>query len=76
VEFQSRPGNWNRGQSIPEHPEGRSFYYFLEGGGAMRVDGQDAEVQAGSILVMPGGTTRGGTARTRLILLAARVAER
>jgi len=35
------------GQSIPEHPEGRSVYYFLEGIGMMRVDGQEVTVQAG-----------------------------
>jgi quercetin dioxygenase-like cupin family protein len=62
------------GHSIPEHPEGRSVYFFLEGTGTMKVDGEAVEVRPGSILVMPDGAVRGLQAHTRLAFLAARVA--
>ena len=51
------------------------MYHFLEGSGVMRVDGQEVEVQPGSILVMADGTVRGLQAHTRLVFLAARVAQ-
>lgn len=62
------------GQAIPQHPEGRSVYHFLEGNGVMMVDGEAVEVGPGSILVMPAGSVRGLQAKTRLVFLAARVA--
>jgi quercetin dioxygenase-like cupin family protein len=62
------------GQVIPQHPEGRSVYYFLEGSGVMTIDDESVEVGPGSILVMPAGTARGLQAKTQLVFLAARVA--
>jgi len=62
------------GQAIPQHPEGRSMYHFLEGNGVMFVDDEEVEVGPGATLVMPAGSVRGLQARTRLVFLAARVA--
>ncbi len=63
------------GQSIPQHPEGASVYYFLEGQGVMLVDDKPVEVGPGAILVLPDGAARGLQANSRLVFLAARVAQ-
>lgn len=62
------------GQSIPQHPEGLSVYYFVEGQGTMLVDGEPVEVASGSTLILPAGSVRGLEAKTRLVFLATRVA--
>jgi quercetin dioxygenase-like cupin family protein len=62
------------GQSIPQHPEGRSVFHFLEGKGVMTVDDQPVEVGAGTTLVLEDGTRRGIQAETRLAFLATRLA--
>jgi quercetin dioxygenase-like cupin family protein len=61
------------GQSIPQHPEGRSVFHFLEGKGVMTVDGQPVDVEAGVTLVLEDGTVRGMQAETRLAFLATRL---
>jgi quercetin dioxygenase-like cupin family protein len=62
------------GQSIPPHPEGRAVYYFLDGRGAMTVDGERISTAAGAIVMTPQGATRGVEAETQLAFLATRVA--
>lgn len=62
------------GQTIPQHPEGLSVYYFLEGKGVMTIDDQPVDVRAGMTLVLSDGTARGMQAETRLAFLATRLA--
>ena len=62
------------GQSIPQHPEGRSVFHFLEGKGVMTIDGQPVGIGAGMTLVLEDGTLRGIQAETRLAFLATRLA--
>jgi quercetin dioxygenase-like cupin family protein len=62
------------GQSIPNHPEAESVYYFLTGKGVMQVDEETYPVEAGSTLIVPDGAVRGLRADTRLAFLAVRIA--
>jgi quercetin dioxygenase-like cupin family protein len=62
------------GQKIPPHPEAQAMYHFLEGAGAMIVDGERLAVEAGATVITPQGAVRGVEAETRLAFLAARVA--
>jgi quercetin dioxygenase-like cupin family protein len=63
------------GQSISQHPEGRSVFHFLEGKGVMTIDGQPVEVGAGMTIVLKDGTLCGIQAETRLAFLATRLAK-
>ncbi len=62
------------GQKIPAHPEAQAMYHFLEGTGAMIVDGERLAVEAGTTVITPQGAVRGVEAEARLAFLAARVA--
>jgi len=62
------------GQSIPPHPEGLAVYYFLEGRGAMMVDGERIAATTGATVITPQGATRGVEAETQLAFLATRLA--
>jgi len=62
------------GQSIPEHPEGASVYYFLTGTGWMTVNGERLAVTAGTTIIMPAGSIRGLEVETQLAFLATRIA--
>jgi len=68
-------GGLEAGQQIPEHPEYRAVYHFLEGTGVMIVDGERYPVAAGTTLVVPKGAVRGVDAETRLAFLAVRVGD-
>ncbi|HLB48587.1 MAG TPA: cupin domain-containing protein [Anaerolineales bacterium] len=60
------------GQKLPPHPASQGVYHFLEGTGAMIVDGERVPVAPGVIVVVPDGAKRGVEAETRLAFLAAR----
>lgn len=62
------------GQAIPEHPEGASVYYFLDGSGWMTVDGERHRVTAGTTIILPAGSARGVEVDTPLAFLAVRIA--
>ena len=62
------------GQSIPPHPETQGVFHCLEGTGWMVADGERLPFNAGAIVVVPGGTSRGIEAVTRLAFLAVRLA--
>ena len=57
------------GQKIPPHPTSAAAYHFLEGSGAMIVDGERLAVEAGATVVVPSGAPRGVEAETRLAFL-------
>ncbi len=61
------------GQMIPSHPEVQAVFVFLEGTGAMVVDGERLPVGPGSIIVAPQGAQRGVEAETQLVFLATRM---
>jgi quercetin dioxygenase-like cupin family protein len=63
------------GQSIPPHPEGLAIYTFLEGSGAMIVDGERLPVGPGATVITLSGALRSIEADTRLIFIAARISE-
>lgn len=61
------------GQKIPAHPESSSVFQILEGKGWMNVDNERLPVQAGSIIILSDGVSRGLEADTRLVFLAVRM---
>jgi mannose-6-phosphate isomerase-like protein (cupin superfamily) len=67
-------GGLRAGMRIPDHPEGESVYYFLEGSGTMTVDGERFDVGPGAVVLVPAGGKRGIEAETQLAFLAMRVA--
>lgn len=62
------------GQKIPPHPEALAVYHFLEGAGWMTVDDERYPVSSGATVITPEGAKRGLEAETRLVFLAARIA--
>ncbi|HEX9016821.1 MAG TPA: hypothetical protein VF960_12590 [Chloroflexota bacterium] len=62
------------GQSIPPHPETEGVFHCLEGTGWMVADGERLPFNAGAIVVVPDGASRGIEAVTRLAFLAVRLA--
>jgi mannose-6-phosphate isomerase-like protein (cupin superfamily) len=61
------------GQKIPVHPESTGVYFFLEGSGLMKVNGEEFSVGPGETLITPDGATRGIEAKTRLAFLAVKI---
>jgi quercetin dioxygenase-like cupin family protein len=61
------------GNSMPAHSEGPAIFYFLEGSGKMIVEEETLSVQAGSIVVVPDGASRGIESETPLAFLAVRL---
>lgn len=62
------------GQQIPEHPEAKAVYTFLEGAGWMTVNGERFPVEPGVVIVTPDMASRGVEAASRMIFLATRIA--
>ncbi|HSJ57625.1 MAG TPA: cupin domain-containing protein, partial [Anaerolineae bacterium] len=58
------------GARIASHPEGEGVYYILEGRGWMIVDEERFPVEAGAIVIVPDGSSRGLEAETPLAFLA------
>jgi copper chaperone CopZ/quercetin dioxygenase-like cupin family protein len=56
-------------QKIPPHPAAAATYHFLDGTGAMVVDGERLGVSPGATIVVPAGIPRGVEADTRLAFL-------
>lgn len=61
------------GQAIPEHPEARGVYHFLEGEGVMIVDGERLNISPGATVIVEQGATRGMQAKSQLAFIAVRV---
>lgn len=49
------------------------LYYVIEGHGHLQVEGESVELEVGSLLVVPAGTTRTIRATARLSVLAAQM---
>ena len=61
------------GQRIPEHPEAKAVYTFLEGEGWMTVNGERFPVEPGVVIVTPDMASRGVEATSRMVFLATRI---
>lgn len=71
-EFKSLVVGLEAGQQIPPHPAEAAMYHFLEGSGSMIVDAETFAVNPGVTIIAPAGASRGISAKTRLIFLAAK----
>ena len=60
------------GQQLPPHPGEAAMYHFLEGEGLIFVDDEVFDIKPGVTVVVPGGSKRGITARTRLVFLGSK----
>ncbi|MBK6793563.1 MAG: hypothetical protein IPG80_13755 [Anaerolineales bacterium] len=60
------------GQQLPQHADGAAMYHFLEGEGLMFVEDEAFDIKPGVTVVVPGGSKRGITAKTRLIFLGSK----
>lgn len=72
AQFKVVLGGLQPGQRIPVHPEQGAVFCILEGRGWMTVDGERFPIQAGAIISMGDGATRGFEAETNLAFLAVR----
>lgn len=70
--FKSLVVGLEAGQQIPPHPAEAAMYHFLEGAGAIKVGEETFTVSPGVTVIAPAGASRGITAKTRLIFLAAK----
>ena len=66
--------NIDAGQSVaPCQMSSTVLYYVIEGQGRLSVDGEQAELQTGSLIVVPAGAIRSISADERMRVLAVQV---
>jgi quercetin dioxygenase-like cupin family protein len=61
------------GQVIPPHEGGTGVFYIVSGKGIMTVDGQEVEVQAGNMVLIDEGESRGIRATETMIAFAVHI---
>lgn len=61
------------GQEIPPHPSGTGVFYIVSGKGIMTVEGKEIEVQAGNMILIEKGESRGIRATETMMAFAVHV---
>ena len=61
------------GQEIPPHESGTGVFYIVSGKGVMTVDGQEVEVQAGNMIFVDKGESRGIRATETMMAFAVHI---
>ena len=61
------------GQEIPPHASGTGVFYIVNGKGVMTVDGQEVEVQAGNMIFVDKGESRGIRATETMMAFAVHI---
>ena len=61
------------GQKIPPHESGTGVFYIVSGKGVMTVDGQEVEVQAGNMVLVDKGESRGIRATETMMAFAVHI---
>jgi quercetin dioxygenase-like cupin family protein len=61
------------GQEIPPHSSGTGIFYIVSGKGVMTVDGQEVEVQAGNMVFVDKGESRGIRATETMMAFAVHI---
>lgn len=61
------------GQEIPPHASGTGVFYIVSGKGVMTVDGQEVEVQAGNMILVDKGESRGIRATETMMAFAVHI---
>ena len=61
------------GQEIPPHPSGTGVFYIVSGKGIMTVEGKEIEVQAGNMIIVEQGESRGIRATETLVAFAVHI---
>jgi quercetin dioxygenase-like cupin family protein len=61
------------GQEIPQHVSGTGVFYIVSGKGVMTVEGQEVEVQAGNMILVDKGESRGIRATETMIAFAVHI---
>ncbi len=60
-------------QEIPPHSSGTGVFYIVSGKGVMTVDGQEVEVQAGNMVLVDKGESRGIKATETMMAFAVHI---
>jgi len=61
------------GQEIPPHQSGTGVFYIVSGKGVMTVEGQEVEVQAGNMILIDEGESRGIRATETMMAFAVHI---
>ena len=61
------------GQLIPPHRSGTGVFYIVSGKGVMTIDGQEVEVQAGNMILVDKGESRGIRATETMMAFAVHI---
>jgi quercetin dioxygenase-like cupin family protein len=61
------------GQEILPHPSGTGVFYIVSGKGVMTVEGKEIEVQAGNMLFIEEGESRGIRATEKMMAFAVHI---
>ena len=61
------------GQEIPPHASGTGVFYIVSGKGVMTVDDQEVEVQAGNMVLIDKGESRGIRATETMMAFAVHI---
>lgn len=61
------------GQEIPPHASGTGVFYIVSGKGVMTVEGREVEVQAGNMILVDKGESRGIRATETMMAFAVHI---
>ncbi|MDH3975305.1 MAG: cupin domain-containing protein [Deltaproteobacteria bacterium] len=61
------------GQLIPPHPSGTGVFYIVSGKGVMTIEGKELEVQAGNMIFIEQGESRGIRATETMMAFAVHI---
>ena len=61
------------GQEIPPHPSGTGVFYIVSGQGIMTVEGEEKQVQAGNMIFIEKGESRGIRATETMMAFAVHI---
>lgn len=61
------------GQEIPPHPSGTGVFYIVSGSGIMTVAGKEVEVEAGNMIFIEQGESRGIRATETMMAFAVHI---
>ncbi len=61
------------GQEIPPHPSGTGVFYIVSGSGVMTIEGEEVDVEAGNMVFIDQGESRGIKATEKMIAFAVHI---
>ncbi|MBI5184846.1 MAG: cupin domain-containing protein [Nitrospinae bacterium] len=61
------------GQEIPPHPSATGVFYIISGSATMTIAGKEVDVEAGNMVFVEAGETRGIRAKEKMVAFAVHI---